>query len=69
MAEGAPNRMDSPDELAAFFDFGADDPGTTEVVRIPLAAPVAVPFQLLRRTGRSSKAAQEFWDLASQSAG
>jgi DNA-binding transcriptional LysR family regulator len=64
MAEGAPSRMDSPDEIAAFFDFGADDPGTADVVRIPLAAPVAVPFQLLRRTGQPSQAGQQFWDLA-----
>ena len=64
MAEGPPPRMRSADEIAAFFDFGADDTGTAEVVRIPIAASVAVPFQLLRRAGQTSQSGQEFWDLA-----
>ena len=56
MAEGPPQRMDNPADIAAFFDFGADDVGTTEVVRIPLAEPVALPFQLLCRLGSMSPA-------------
>lgn len=64
MAEGPPQRMDAPADIAAFFDFGADDVGTAEVVRVPLAEPVAVPFQLLRRTDHMSPAGREFWELA-----
>lgn len=49
MAEGSPDRMDNPDHLAAFFDFGADEPDGRDVVRIPVISSVSVPFQLLRR--------------------
>jgi len=64
MAEGPPTRMNGPDEVAAFFDFGSDDPGTKEVVRIPVDAPVAIPFQLVRRAGTLSPDAAAFWQLA-----
>lgn len=64
MAEGAPNQMDSPTEIAAFFDFGADDVGAVDVVRVPLAAPANIPFRLLRRFATPSPAAQSFWELA-----
>lgn len=64
MAEGAPSRMDVPTEAAAFFDFGDDEIGSAEVVRIPLAAPATIPFQLLRRHGTANYAQQKFWELA-----
>lgn len=64
LAEGAPDRMRSPDAVAAYFDFGADDAGFAEVVRIPLAAPATVPFQLLRNIAEPSKAGDEFWQFA-----
>lgn len=64
MAEGPLIRMRPADEVAAFFDFGADDPGAPDVVRIPLTAPVAVPFQLMRRTGPLSSAGEAFWSMA-----
>lgn len=64
MAEGPPDRMSSPDDVAAFFDFGSDDPGTSDVVRIPVAAPVAIPFQLVRRARRLSRDGEDFWRLA-----
>ncbi|MEJ7933990.1 LysR substrate-binding domain-containing protein [Sphingobium sp. AN558] len=54
----------SPDAIAAFFDFGADDPGSVIGVRVPLAAPATVPFQLLRRRAELSAAGEEFWELA-----
>jgi DNA-binding transcriptional LysR family regulator len=64
MAEGPPARMNRSDEVAAFFDFGADDPGTSDVCRIPLDASVAIPFQLARRTDSRSPDALAFWQLA-----
>lgn len=65
MAEGAPRRIRSPDMIAAFFDFGADDPGSTEVARIPVRAPAAVPFQLLRPIAqRPAGPGDAFWKLA-----
>lgn len=64
LAEGAPDRMRSPETVAAYFDFGADDSGFTESVRIPLAAPAMVPFQLLRNIAEPSKAGEEFWQFA-----
>ncbi len=64
MAEGAPSRMGSPDDIAAFIDFGLDDPGTPEVVRIPVESDVAVPFQLMRRSVEPSPDGQAFWELA-----
>lgn len=64
VAEGAPDRMRSPEAVAAYFDFGADDAGFAEVVRIPLAAPANVPFQLLRNIAEPSKVGEEFWQLA-----
>lgn len=64
MAEGPPQRMDSATDIAAFFDFGADDVATGDLVRISLAEAVAVPFQLLRRAGHMSPEGQDFWDLA-----
>lgn len=66
IAEGAPSRMESLTGAAAFFDFGADDSGTPEVVRIPVAAPATIPFQLLRRPGGGSHAERKFWELASK---
>lgn len=66
MAEGPPSRMNSIEDVAAFFDFGADDPGTSEVVRIPIDAPVAIPFQLVRRAGSTSPDVDAFWRLAAQ---
>lgn len=61
--------MNSPRDIAAFFDFGEDDPGTSDVVRIPLESRGTVPFQLLRRTGQISAAAQAFWDIAAATTG
>ena len=68
MAEGAPTRMRSPEDVAAFFDFGADEPAAADVVRIPLRSQVAVPFQLLRRVGYASPASDAFWAMADKSA-
>ncbi len=62
MAEGAPMRMRSGEDIAAFFDFGADEPGGAEVVRIPLRSSVAVPFQLLRCRGPASPLVEAFWE-------
>lgn len=67
MAEGAPDTMRSPDAVAAFFDFGADDPGGPAIVRIPLDGPTAVPFQLLRKATQASCAGRDFWDLTRRS--
>ena len=64
LAEGAPDRMKSPDAVAAYLDLGADDAGSAEVVRVPLAAPASVPFQLLRPVAPLSKVGEEFWQLA-----
>lgn len=64
MAEGPPQRMHSSTEIAGFFDFGTEDLGMGEVVRIPVTESVEVPFQLLRRRGQASPAAEEFWNLA-----
>lgn len=64
MAEGPPSRMRNPDDVAAFFDFGGDDPGTPDVVRIPVESNVAIPFQLMRRTSELSHASADFWELA-----
>jgi DNA-binding transcriptional LysR family regulator len=66
MAEGAPMRMRSSEDAAAFFDFGADDPGGVEIVRIPLKSQVAVPFQLLRSVNSASDIDQRFWEMAQQ---
>lgn len=68
MAEGAPDRMDNPDHLAAFFDFGADEPGGRDVVRIPVISAVSVPFQLLRRREPSpSQTCADFWIFTTDS--
>lgn len=64
LAEGAPERMRSPDAVAAYFDLGADDAGFAEIVRIPVAAPATVPFRLLRHIAQPSKAGEAFWHLA-----
>lgn len=64
MAEGAPDRMRSPEAVAAYFDFGADDAGSAEIVRIPLAAPAIVPFRLVRHIAQPSKIGEEFWQFA-----
>ncbi|WP_340315983.1 LysR family transcriptional regulator [Rhizorhabdus argentea] len=64
LAEGAPDRMRSPEAVAAYLDFGADDPGLAEIVRIPLATPAIVPFQLLRHNAAPSKVGEEFWQFA-----
>ncbi|MEH0194336.1 LysR family transcriptional regulator [Caulobacter sp. CCNWLY153] len=64
MAEGPPGTMESSSIAAAFFDFGADDPGAQDVVRIPLAGPASMPFQLLRRAGPVSQVQDKFWQLA-----
>lgn len=66
MAEGAPVRMRAQDDLAAFFDFGSDDPGGVDVVRIPVRSPVAVPFQLLRNVNHVAQNDGAFWDMALQ---
>lgn len=64
LAEGAPDRMRSPDALAAYFDLGLDALETAEVVRIPVAAPATVPFQLLRSAMPLSESGEEFWRFA-----
>ena len=64
MAEGAPVRMRTPEDVAAFFDFGCDDPGGVDVVRIPVRSQVAVPFQLLRSVSHSAHDDRAFWDMA-----
>ena len=64
MAEGAPTRLRTLDDIAAFFDFGSDDPGPSSLVRIPVRSQVAVPFQLLRSTRHSPHADHIFWDMA-----
>ncbi|MEJ7926727.1 LysR family transcriptional regulator [Sphingobium sp. AN641] len=64
MAEGAPFRMRATDDVAAFFDFGSDDPGGADVVRIPVRSAVAVPFQLLRSVNHAADGGRLFWDMA-----
>lgn len=64
MAEGAPDRMSSPDAIAAYFDFGSDNAGSTNVVRIPLAAPPTVAFRLVRHIAQPSRAGEAFWQFA-----
>lgn len=66
MAEGAPVRMRAPEDVAAFFDFGSDDPGGVDVVRIPLRSQFAVPFQLLRNIDHAAQDDGAFWDMALQ---
>jgi len=68
MAEGAPSRMASPTDVAAFFDFGDDELASAEVVHVPLAVPARLPFQLLRRQGSTNCAQQKFWELAAMHA-
>ncbi len=63
-AEGAPVRMRSAEDVAAFFDFGRDDPGGVDVVRIPVRSQVAVPFQLLRSIDHAADGDRDFWDMA-----
>lgn len=63
-AEGAPNRMRSPDDVAAFFDFGGDDPVGMDVIRIPVRSHVRVPFQLLRTMHSAADASSAFWNMA-----
>lgn len=64
IAEGAPSRMRALEDIAAFFDFGSDDPGTADVVRIPVESEVAVPFQLLRTSQSAEDADDAFWKMA-----
>ncbi|MEJ7927498.1 LysR family transcriptional regulator [Sphingobium sp. AN641] len=64
VAEGPPDRMRSPDALAAYLDFGGYDAGLADVVRIPLAAPALVPFQLVRPVSQLSNAGEDFWQSA-----
>lgn len=64
MAEGSPVRMRTSEEVAAFFDFGSDDQGGVDIVRIPVRSPVAVPFQLLRSVSLADHDQNSFWDMA-----
>lgn len=66
IAEGPPSTMRSPGDIAAFLDFGKDDPGTADVVRVAVESTVAIPFQLARRRGHSTAEADAFWSLASR---
>lgn len=68
MAEGAPARMRSAEDIAAFFDFGDDDPGGSDISRIPLRSQVAVPFQLLRSVRQTLGADGGFWEMAQRRA-
>lgn len=63
-AEGAPVKMRSPEDVAAFFDFGSDEAGGIDVARVPVQSQVAIPFQLLRSIDYASDDSRIFWDMA-----
>ncbi|OWR00222.1 LysR family transcriptional regulator [Sphingopyxis witflariensis] len=63
MAEGPPDEMACDATVAAFFDFGNESKSSDQIVRIPFAAPQAVPFSLLRRRSDLSREGRAFWDM------
>lgn len=67
MAEGAPDHLPDPMVVAAFFDFGVDQPPAKTVTSVPYHASINIPFSLLRCRGDTlTPAGSAFWEAVWQ---
>lgn len=66
LAEGVPDRVTDSTSIAAYLDFEQPVQSGGNVVRIPLDAPVAIPFSIVGRSENERGAAGDFWSLCGE---